>query len=36
MFKKRYGVAPSFYAEMKKEQTNEVLDADAVKVRLDS
>ena len=36
MFKKRYGVAPSFYAEMRNAQMNEILDAEAVKVHLDS
>ncbi len=35
MFKKRYGVAPSVYAEMKQAQANHVLDEDALKVHLD-
>ena len=35
MFKKRYGVAPSFYAEMKQAQANEIRDDEALKVHLD-
>ena len=35
MFKKRYGVAPSFYAEMKKAQANSVQNDDSMKVSLE-
>ena len=34
MFKKRYGVAPSFFAEQRKEQANSVRNDDSMKVRL--
>ena len=35
MFKKRYGVAPSFYAEQKREQINSVQNEDSKKVPLE-
>ena len=36
MFKKRYGVAPSFYAEQKMEQANSIHDDESMKVHLES